>query len=152
MQGALIPNNSLVDIDDILYTAPIPCCNEFPSNIRPDLHDQALLCVTDLTDCCESPSSLGNWYYPNGSTVQFDAGNVATLLANRGQNVVINGRQFYGSVRLFRRYGRPPGRGRFHCELPSAADPSTNQILYANICEFAGTSYLPQSKCNTCIF
>ena len=59
--------------------------------------------------------------------------------ANRGPNEIINGRQFYGSVRLFRHYSRPPGRGRFQCELPSAADPNANQILYANIGRFVSS-------------
>ena len=94
-----------------------------------------MLCVTDLEDCCESPHTVrGNWYYPDGSVVQFDARGV-TLRANRGPNEIINGRQFYGSVRLFRRWSKPQGRGHFRCELPSAADPSVNQILYANIGE-----------------
>ena len=26
--------------------------------------------------------------------------------------------------------------GRFRCELPSAANPSVNQIIYVSICEF----------------
>ena len=48
----------------------------------------------------------------------------------------MNGRtQIYGSVRLFRRFGLPPGRGRFRCELPNAADQNVNQTLYANIGE-----------------
>ena len=46
---------------------------------------------------------------------------------------MINGEQFYGSVRLYRQWS-PAERGRFRCELPSAADLS-NQILYVNIGE-----------------
>ena len=75
----------------------------------------------------------GDWYYPNGSRVLFD-GNPQNLVfrRNRGPNEIRNGRRFYGSVRLWRRFG-PPERGGFRCELPSAADPSVNQTLYANI-------------------
>jgi hypothetical protein len=80
----------------------------------------------------------GNWYFPDGHRVgEFAANSVTRFLVNRGPNEVITGQQFYGSVRLFRRYSAVPGRGRFRCELPNAANSSVNQILYANICEFS---------------
>jgi hypothetical protein len=125
-----------VDLDDILYRAPgHQGYNETPINAQPHLHDGALLCVTDLEDCCDAPHTVrGDWYYPDGSTVPSGRGGHA-FLRNRGPNEVINGRQFYGSVRLFRQLSNPPERGRFHCELPSAADPNVTQILYANIGE-----------------
>ena len=131
-----------MDIDDILYRAPIDGYREDPTNANPELHDQALLCVTDLEDCCDAPHTVrGDWYYPNGSVVLFDVivpmgeGSRTTFWRNRGPNEVVNGQQRYGSVRLFRRYSRPPGRGRFRCELPNAADPNVNKTLYANIGE-----------------
>ena len=137
LQRVTITNNSILDIDDILHTSPATCCNVDPSNERLDLHDQALLCVTDLVDCCESPKTVrGDWYFPDGNVVVNEPNHGgATFRANKGPNKERNGRQFYGSVRLFRRYGNPPRRGRFYCELPSAADPGVNQILYVNICK-----------------
>jgi hypothetical protein len=124
-----------VDIEDILYRASIDGYDEFPSNANPTLHDEALLCVTDLKDCCETPRTVrGNWYYPNGSIVTFDnPTSEAMFWSNRGPYELINGRQFYGSVRLWRRWSNPPERGRFRCELPNAANSSVNQTLYANI-------------------
>ena len=140
LRGVTIPNGSFVDFDDVMYTAPNPCCNDLPSNRN--TRDEALKCVTDLVDCCgtESPGTMrterGNWYLPDGSRV-VESNNDVRFRVNRGPNEVLsNGTQIYGSVRLFRRYN-PPQRGRFHCELPSAANSSVNQILYANICEFA---------------
>jgi hypothetical protein len=140
LHGVTIPNNSLVHLDDILYRAPNPVdYNETPTNARPHLHDGALLCVTDLVDCCDVPHTVrGDWYYPDGRTVP--SGDIIypgeyAFLRNRGPNEVRNGRQFYGSVRLFRRYSNPPERGRFRCELPSAADPNVTPILYVNIGE-----------------
>ena len=125
-----------MDVDDILYRAPIDGFREDPTNSNSELHDLALLCVTDLVDCCESPRTVrGHWYYPNRNMVTFDPNAIATFRSNRGPNEIINGRQFLGSVRLFRRYSRPPERGRFHCELPSAADPNVSITLYANIGE-----------------
>jgi hypothetical protein len=127
------PNNSLVDFGDLLYRAAY---QPVPSNNDTTLHDEALLCVTDLVDCCDSPQPRGDWFYPNGSVVLFD-GNPRNraFRANRGQNEVRNEQQFCGSVRLWRQF-TPTERGRFRCELPSAANPNVNQILYANICEF----------------
>ena len=93
------------------------------------------MCITDLVDCCAAPSTVrGDWYLPNGSRVEFSTGYSVAFQANRGQNEqILNRRTVYGSVCLYRRYGGPPGRGRFHCELPTAANPSVNKTLYANI-------------------
>ena len=139
-QGVTLPNNSLVDVKDLYYNTP-----ELPEPANTNrLHDQALLCLTDLVDCCESPHTVhGDWYYPDGSVVPSDTIDPygitlygrTTFLKNRGPSEVLNCRQFYGSVRLFRRWSKPPGRGRFRCEIPSAANPSVNQILYTNIGE-----------------
>ena len=134
LHGTTIPNNSLVDLEDVLYRTRD---DEAPTNARPHLHDGALLCVTDLVDCCDAPRTVrGDWYYPDGHRIRYRSisqDGTAEFLINRGPNEVRNGRQFYGSVRLFHRWSDPPERGHFRCELPSAADPSVHQILYANI-------------------
>ena len=64
-----------MDLQDILYTAHSPPeLNVTPTNAN-GLHDQTLVCVTDLVDCCDTPHTVrGDWYYPDGSVVQFDAG------------------------------------------------------------------------------
>ena len=124
-----------------MYTSPgsDPCCNDLPSNTNP--RDEALKCVTDLVDCCGTESGTkrterGDWYFPDGRRVGFDGNGPVSFQANRGPNEVINGQTVqYGSVRLYRRYGAPPERGRFRCELPSAANFSVNQTLYVNISE-----------------
>ena len=87
---------------------------------------QTLMCVTDLVVCC-----VGDWYYPDGSTVQLNNWGTRNFQSNRGQNEVRSGQLFYGSVRLWHRYS-PTERGHFHCELPNGI----NQNLYVNICEF----------------
>ena len=120
--GQTIPNNSLVNFDDLLYRTG----TDGPTNAN---GLQTLMCVTDLVDCCET-QALGDWYYPDGSTVT-GVGS-PTFRTNRGQNEVISGQEFYGSVRLWRRY-TPTERGLFYCELPDAN--GVNQNLYVNICE-----------------
>jgi hypothetical protein len=119
-----------VDFDDILNIGG----DLEPSNMNP--RDAALQCITDLMDCCVAPDEHGNWYFPNGTRVGEVVNHVTRFLVNRGQNEVRNGQKFNGSVRLFRRFSAVPERGRFYCELPSTADPSVNQTLYVNICEF----------------
>ena len=129
-----------MDLEDIMYTVPLGLQSDLPSNTNP--RDEALLCVTDLEDCCGTePSSStvrsvhGDWHFPDGSRIGF-GGSGAVFQANRGANEEISEQTVYGSVRLYHRYSAPPERGRFYCELPSAVNPSVNQILYANICEF----------------
>ena len=117
-----------MDWDDILYTI-----NDAQNPTNANGHDQTLVCVTDLVDCCESPMR-GNWYLPNGVVVT-NTGSPA-FRSNRGPNEGRNGQQFYGSVRIFRRYSALQ-RGRFRSELPSASDPNVNLILYANIGKLA---------------
>jgi hypothetical protein len=132
-RGAAIPNDSFVDLDDIMYTAPGTVESDLPSNTNP--RDEAVLCVTDLEDCCAAPrTARGDWYFPDGTRVGLDTGGGAAFQANRGPNEEINGQRVYGSVRLYRRYSYPPGRGRFRCELPNAA--GVYQTLYVIICEF----------------
>ena len=127
-----------MDFDDTLNIGS----GSAPTNRNPGtngFNGVALECITDLVDCCgtESGSPMraqhGNWFFPDGTTVGFGSG--VRFLVNRGPNEVIDGQQFNGSVRLFRRFSSAPGRGRFRCELPNAADPSINQIIYVNICE-----------------
>ena len=134
-----MPNDSFVDFDDILNIGG----GSAPTNRNSGGYGAALQCITDLIDCCgtepDTPSNImrterGDWYFPDGTNVEL-ANGASRLLVNRGPNEVINGEQFNGSVRLFRRYSNIPQRGRFRCELPNAANPSVNQIIYVNICE-----------------
>lgn len=130
LQGVRLPNDSLVDIDDILQFPE--SSNTTPAN-GDEYHNQSLLCLTDLEDCCNDTRQQGEWYYPDGDEVTSDTMG-ATFQQNRGEKQLIGDQQFYGSVRLFRR-GNPPKRGLFRCELPSQANPSNNQTIYVNICE-----------------
>ena len=139
MQGVVVPNNSLFDYDDVLYTWSD---SQIPTNSRPAQHDLSLLCVTDLVECCET-EMLGNWYLPNGNLVTDTTGSPA-FRSNRGQNEVRGNpsRQFYGSVRLFRRYSPPVqnfNEGPFRCVLPDSS--RVDQTLYVYIGEvFDGCS------------
>ena len=131
LRGETLPNDSFVDVDDILATVGVS--NNIPSNTNPK---DALLCVTDLEDCCATPRTVrGDWYLPNLSGVGSGGGSTEYRV-NRGAYEETSGQTVYGSVRLYRRYSFASERGRFCCELPSAANLNSYQILCANICEF----------------
>ena len=124
-----MPNDSFVDVNDVLN---VPLNGQVP---LPDLDLPALHCFTDFVECCSTPYPLqGEWYFPNGTKLDFDFGGT-TYRRNRGPNGPHGqgGAMVFGVVRLFRR-GIPPERGRFHCEIPTIANPN-NETLYVNICE-----------------
>ena len=116
LTGAIIPNNSIVDSDDIVARGFDPPLSDADSN-------GALLCITDLQDCCDTPNVRGDWYFPDDSRVESSG---TEFRVNRGASV----------VRLWRRFSAIPemGIGRFRCGIPNAANSNIN--VYANICEF----------------
>ena len=120
--GQIIPNNSLVNLDDLLYRT-----DTFQPTNANGL--QTLMCITDRVACCET-EGLGNWYFPGGGVIVSGGG--GTFQTNRGQNEMRNGQQFYGSVRLWWYYTPPNNqRGLFHCELPDSRGDI--QALFVNI-------------------
>ena len=127
--GVNLPNDSLVDVHHVLDVSD--------SVLVPGYNHPTLHCFTDLVDCCNAPrAKLGEWYFPNGTALDFDFPGVdVTFRRNRGPNGPYGpgGQRVLGVVRLFRR-GLPPERGRFRCEIPTAA--GINQTVYINICEF----------------
>ena len=130
-----------MNLEDILNTTSIP----LPDN---GLSPLTLQCQTDLVDCCNSPrTQRGDWYYPNGTVIDFDAvGGTLNFRRNRGPNGPYGpgGQMVYGVVRLWR-IGIPPERGSFRCEIPSAADQTVNQILYVHIRELKPDIYYQAS-------
>ena len=76
--------------------------------------DGALLCVTDLIQCCHGEDTgrrvgLGEWFYPNGSLVRVKD-NGDDLYCNRGP----------GIVRLNRKNNAISPTGQFCCVVPDA--------------------------------
>ena len=116
LSGATIPNDSIVDLDDMTARG-----NDPPSDTT---LNGVLLCLTDLQDCCDTPPNVrGDWYFPDDSRVESSD---TEFQVNRGASV----------VRLWRRYSTIPemGIGHFRCRIPNAANSNIN--IYANICEF----------------
>ena len=113
-----------------------------------DEGDDALLCLTDNRMCCgraQSPGHgiLGNWYYPNGTTVgssvyYYDNGQYIMweFYRNRGQSV----------VRLNRRRGGVTGI--YCCEIPDIM--SVTQFIYIGIYT-ANTGELYMYECVMCV-
>ncbi len=83
--------------------------------------DDALLCVTDSTDCCTAATTLaGEFYYPDGSVVGVRASG-DSLYRNRGD-------QF---IRLNRRGDVTSPLGRYRCDIPDAS--GATRSIYINI-------------------
>ena len=106
LRGTAYQNNSLVTLEDIGDGV------------------DALLCVTDQNACCRPPhtgvnmSTIGNWYFPNGSRV-VSTGDWWDFHRTRGQSV----------VRLHRRRGGV--NGIYRCEIPDAMN--VTQIIYIGV-------------------
>ena len=89
----------------------------YPNNSRISLHaigegENALICKTDLKNCCGmKPNRFGEFYYPNG---------VQVPIKSRGHGFYRNrGEQ---EVRLHRREGVTAPTGRFRCQVPDVRE------------------------------
>ena len=86
--------------------------------------DDPLLCITDQTACCrspytgETPSALGNWFFPNGTRVS-SSGKQWDFFRSRG----------HMRVALWRRRGGD--EGIYHCLIPDAM--TVTQTIYIGI-------------------
>ena len=117
LKGVTLPNNSFLDFNDI---ANVPDIGGGAAG------QEVLNCRTDLFNCCNPAQAgvpVGEWYYPDGIALLFDADG-ATFRANRIRS----------NVRLWHR-DNPPERGHFHCEVRNAFQ--VNQTVYVNICELS---------------
>ena len=83
--------------------------------------DGALLCVTDLDQCCRD-GGLGEWFYPNESLVRVNGSN-DDFYRDRGPSV----------VRLNRRNNATSPIGQYCCVVPDAT--FTNKTTCVNIGE-----------------
>ena len=129
-RGVSIPSDSYVDIGDFddIRASGTEICDAY-----------ALLCHTDKSTCCyvvqtlhgDSHRLLGDWYFPNGTSVDSI---IQTL--NRGLHDYFARNRGLSVIRLFVS-GTPMERGRFRCEIPDAN--GVTQTLYANICEFTSS-------------
>ena len=104
-----------------------------------------LICHTNKMNCCRD-DQLGDWYYPNGITVD-------SYTVNAGKRIP----EFFARSRSqsrvnlaaigthgLRTFLGPSERGRFYCKVPDAND--VNQTIYGNICKIiAACSYLMQN-------
>ena len=123
LRGIPYQNNSIVILEDI------------------GEYDDALLCITNYTDCCRHPytgdmeSALGNWYFPNGSRVPSDTVNETSgeewdLYRTRGQMV----------VHLNRRSGGE--EGIYRCVIPDAMNVTQTKYIGVYSTSTGECSYL----------
>ena len=105
LRGTTYQNNSCVALEDI------------------GEGDDALLCITNLTACCQPPSSgngsaKGNWFFPNKSKI-FSTGDQTDFYRSRFNKV----------VRMNRR--RDGEEGMYRCEIPDSTN--VTQTIYIGV-------------------
>ena len=108
LKGAVIVNNSYVDVADI-------------GKYDDTGEDAALLCNTNKSDCCNIIRT-GEWYFPSGARVGIEGESSLhdRFYRNRGPSI----------VRL-NRHGSPSQRGSFRCEVLD--DNNNIQRVFVNI-------------------
>ena len=81
-------------------------------SISLNLNDDALLCFTDLNECCTSDTAqvAGNWFFPNGSKIRNQTTN-SNIYVERGPSV----------VGLYLDDGEKIPVGLYRCEIPDAS-------------------------------
>ena len=105
LNGTTYQNNSLVTLEDIGEV-------------------NALFCIPNFTACCRAPytgengTSLGNWYFPNGTRVP-GSGKHWNFYRTRDQMVVIMHRRRGGVAGIYR------------CEIPVSTN--VNQTIYIGV-------------------
>ena len=86
--------------------------------------DEALLCLTDNTQCCRASHNpngegLGEWYFPDGTPVP--PGNTNSIYRKRDNS----------TVQLNRRNNAESPTGVYRCDVPDAS--GTNQSIYIHL-------------------
>ena len=95
--------------------------------------NNALICVTDHDQCCQT-FRAGEWYYPNNTQVS-TSGSGLDFYRNRGPQ----------AVRLNRRNNAVSPTGRYQCRIPDASGALQTLIAYI-IGEFLLSKDLCQYK------
>ena len=109
LRGQSYPNHGLVLIDDI--------------GENNQTHSYGLNCVSDLSDCCTSPSGLrGEFDFPDGSVVPI-MGNIRDgYYRTRSTDRVILNRQGDGTT-----------QGLFQCRIRTVASPVAYEEFYIGV-------------------
>ena len=97
-----------------------------------NIDGRSLLCHTDRSGCCRGADASdgvaqGHWYRPDGTQIG------SYTQENNGTGNFFSRDRLTGVVRL-NRFGNPPERGRFRCEVPNAAGVIVT--VYVNIGEW----------------
>ena len=106
----------IVDISGVYLSHGVGNNSNIPLEDIGEGDSEALLCYTDLIQCCRAKdtlhdSLLGEWIFPNGSVVQVGTNRSGSdLYMNRGSSV----------VRLNRRNNATSPEGVYCCVIPDA--------------------------------
>ena len=106
--GQIYSNNSVIRLSEL-----------YPETTN-DSH--SLICATDKHPCCSSPNMIGEWHYPNRTTVP-SLGVGYMFYRSRGDD---------GTIHLYARNGIMSlmNVSQFCCELPNTNDLSQILCVY----------------------
>ena len=127
LRGIPIANNSYVDVDSI------------GSN-----ENGALICCTDMTDCCTSTLSpggveIGHWYTPGGDNLEALDIPIEPMASGMGEmmpSLVIRGQSLVLLIQVVKLV-TIVDLGQFYCEVPDAKGET--QRVYVNLCKLQTT-------------
>ena len=92
--------------------------------------DTDLLCVTNLTACCEPPYSgengpaIGNWFFPNGTTV-------TSVIANESSGELLDFSSEGGEVVVHLNHREGGVEGIYRCEISTSMNDI--QTIYIGV-------------------
>ena len=126
LKGNIYPNNSVISVNKIGKT---------DTDIMPPSQDSnnGLQCITDKKLCCRGNSTLGQWYFPNGTIIQSQGVASTETMFYRNK-----GRHNNGTVNLNRAMMVTSPTGLFCCEVLDANDE--DQTLCVNLGKYMTVS------------
>ena len=98
----------------------------------PSGSNNVLQCHTDLNTCCRNMdgSHRGDWYFPNGTRLQFNSPGLVFYENREAQR-----------VDLRRRNNANSPVGIYRCGIPTSADPSVRATVYVGLYTASGGIY-----------
>ena len=118
---------------------------------RPDIpgDGEGVQCITDLSTCCTGIDGAhrGDWYFPGGTRLPFNADYVDTYEVRVSQGVDLRRNRHVNS----------PIIGIYHCDIPTNAvhdenDISVSDIVYVGLYTASEGNYLRVMSCSLLLY
>ena len=139
--GQALGNNSYVDVGRVGR----------PDAPKGGVRGKGVQCITDLSTCCTSTDGghRGDWYFPNGTRLPFNAPDVDIYEFRDAQRVDIRRRRY-----SYNDLNSPTGI--YRCDIPTNAihddtDSSVRDTVYVGLYTASGGNHLIVMSCCVCV-